>query len=608
MGKYDTKYVGAPYNFIPFADVRQVYADRPPAHNSMDQELISGEIEYEMTAQTPIFTDNGEEFFHRDANGNYSIPGSSIRGLIRNNVQILGYSSFDDDIDDYALMYRDVTDIEGNVKSIYKTATKGVKAGYIKKEGSGYSIYSTNEKGDYYTLSEREDIQKDYYDKRDNNGVFSYPFFKEPDGWKTQNNLEFDFEESEKEEGGKRRKHYIGEPNDNYKPYFEEVSYEINNKKKITKVGAPNAKYSKKGYVISSGYVEEKKAVYILPEVDTKSAKPISEEDLAIFKADYQKKENTLGEEKDFFNLPKDEKLKPVFYLEHDGHTYIGFTPKLRIFYKHRIKDGLPDKQRNKVIDYAKSMFGYSDDEKSYKSRVSFSDAVICEKDQCEQRERTVVLSDPKPSSYMDYLIQTGETTNYNSENFELRGVKQYWLHKKLVAGGGTQEEGTIENEKVLSTLRPLPKNVHFTGKVRFKNLKKDELGLLLWAIRLEKDSWMNLGKAKSYGYGCVSVQIKSAKKINYQKAYDLQSMLELTPFETINVQEAIDTYKKQASEWCEAENIDDEPHIRAFFDMKDSTKIPDEEDIRYMSVDASEYQTRTVPLPSINEVIKKKK
>lgn len=603
MGKYDTKYVGAPYNFIPFADVRQVYADRPPAHNSMDQELISGEIEYEMTAQTPIFTDNGEEFFHRDANGDYSIPGSSIRGLIRNNVQILGYSSFDDDIDDYALMYRDVTDIEGNAKSIYKTATKGVKAGYVKKEGSGYFIYSTNEKGDYYTLSERKDIQKK---------VSSYPFFKGPDGWKTQNNLDFDFDEVEKEEGGKRRKHYIGEPNDNYKPYFEEVSYEVDNKKRITKVGAPNAKYSKKGYVISSGYVEEKKAVYILPQVDIKSAKPISKEDLAIFKADYQKKENTLGEEKDFFNLPEDEKLKPVFYLEHDGHTYIGFTPKLRIQYKHRIKDGLPKKQKNKVIDYAKSMFGYSDGEKSYKSRVSFSDAVICEKDQCEQRERTVVLSDPKTSSYMDYLIQTGKTTNYNSENFELRGVKQYWLHKKLVADGSTLETGAIEkNEKVLSTLRPLPKNVHFTGKVRFKNLKKDELGLLLWAIRLEKDSWMNLGKAKSYGYGCVSVQIKSAKKINYQKAYDLQSMLELTPFETISVQEAIDTYKKQASEWCKAESIEDEPHIRAFFDMKDSTKIPGEEDIRYMSVDAGEYQKRTaahVPLPSIDEVIKKGK
>ena len=56
------------------------------------------------------------------------------------------------------------------------------------------------------------------------------------------------------------------------------------------------------------------------------------------------------------------------------------------------------------------------------------------------------------------------------------------------------------------------------------------------------------------------------------------------------------------------AESIEDEPHIRVFFDMKDSTKIPDEEDIRYMSVDADEYQTRKVPLPSIDEVIKKKK
>ena len=121
----------------------------------------------------------------------------------------------------------------------------------------------------------------------------------------------------------------------------------------------------------------------------------------------------------------------------------------------------------------------------------------------------------------------------------------------------------------------------------------------------------MNLGKAKSYGYGCVSVQIKSAKKINYQKAYDLQSMLELTPLETISVQEAKDTYKKQASEWCKAESIEDEPHIRAFFDMKDSTKIPGEEDIRYMSVDAGEYQKRLTalaPLPSIDDVIKRRK
>ena len=92
MGKNDdtskisstSSYVGAPYNFIPFSEVKSVYADKPPAHNSMESKLISGEIEYEMTAQTPIFTDDGKCHFHKDANGQYSIPGSSIRGLIRN--------------------------------------------------------------------------------------------------------------------------------------------------------------------------------------------------------------------------------------------------------------------------------------------------------------------------------------------------------------------------------------------------------------------------------------------------------------------------------------------------------------------------------------------
>ena len=52
------------------------------------------------------------------------------------------------------------------------------------------------------------------------------------------------------------------------------------------------------------------------------------------------------------------------------------------------------------------------------------------------------------------------------------------------------------------------------------KNLTEEELGLLLWAIRLEKNSQMNIGKAKAYGYGRVSVVIKSAKKIDLQKSY----------------------------------------------------------------------------------------
>ena len=617
MDNDNTKYVGAPYNFVPFADERPVYADRPPAHNSMDQELISGEIEYEMTAQTPIFTDDGNGYFHRDANGNYSIQGSSIRGLIRNNVQILGYSSFDDDIDDYALMYRDVTDTDkksekgteryGNILGISNKAPgipTNEKAGYLVKEGAHYYIYPTcgkkikKEWGEvnYYTVSEK--------DISEQKKKFTYDFFKEGEKWISQAELDQGFYRPDK-------KHCVAvQENEAYVPYYKAASYLVDGTEVIA-IGKPGV-YNQEGVVLSSGKMKEKKAIYVIPKIDKASEKnkiKILEEDIESFKIEFKKKENTLGgeEEKKFFNLPKEGEEKPVFYLEEGFHIYFGFTPRIRIFYKHKVKDGLPSDQKRKVIDYAKAIFGYSsksDDQKqkSYKSRVSFSDAVFYGGEE-EQKEKSVILAEPKPTSYMDYLKQGEKITNYNTDKFELRGVKQYWLHTKEVTCKYDQSK-----QNVMSSIRPLPKGVKFVGKVRFKNLKKDELGLLLWAIQLEKDSWMNIGKAKSFGYGCVSVQIKNAKRINYQKAYDLQSMLELTPFEKINIQETIDAYKKLTSEWCKAESIDEEPHIRTFFAMKDSTKIPNERDVRYMSVDANEYQTRTVALPSVDEVIKKRR
>lgn len=625
MGKNDdtskisstSSYVGAPYNFIPFSEVKSVYADKPPAHNSMESKLISGEIEYEMTAQTPIFTDDGKCHFHKDANGQYSIPGSSIRGLIRNNVQILGCASLNDDIDDYALMYRDVTntDKKSEKGTEQYSAILGIgsgavgiptkeKAGYLVKEGTYYYIYPTclkkikKEWGEvnYYTVSEKEISERAK--------KFSYEFFKKGDKWISQAELDKGFQQV-------KPKHYEAvQENEAYVPYYKKASYSLD-KTEVTAIGESGV-YEKEGVVVSSGKMKEKKAIYIIPEIDRDLIKErieIPKEDIESFKIDFKRRENTLGgkQEKKFFDLPEEGEEKPVFYLQEGFHVYFGFTPRLRIFYKYKIKDGLPDSQRKDVIDYAKAIFGYSNKtyggkQQSYKSRVSFSDAVICGGDNFEQKKTSVILAEPKPTSYLDYLLQNLKKTSYNTDKFQLRGVKQYWLHSKTVLSKDAEEK-----ENVKSDMYPLPKGVKFIGKVRFKNLTEEELGLLLWAIRLEKDSWMNIGKAKSFGYGCVSVRIKSARKINYEKAYNIQSMLDLAPFDEINVEQAIDNYKAIVAGWGEMEKS----HISDFFKMKDSTKIPNEKDIRYMSVDDGEYQKRLnalAPLPSIDDVIKRRK
>ena len=110
-----TGYVGAPYNFIPISEKTYDYEKNQKEkkeHNRLEKELLSGCVTYQIQAKTPILIDGGKKDskgkgigeFYRDANGNYAIPGSSIRGLVRSNAQILSFSEVGEDIDDYNLM------------------------------------------------------------------------------------------------------------------------------------------------------------------------------------------------------------------------------------------------------------------------------------------------------------------------------------------------------------------------------------------------------------------------------------------------------------------------------------------------------------------------
>lgn len=644
-GKNDpTKYVGAPYNFVPFCDKVYQYSDEKlTAHNDMKEELYTGEISYEITAHTPIMVGSGKkqdeaELFYKDAQGRYAIPGSTMRGLIRNNVQILGLSGFGDDIDDYALMYRAVAGgankdeykeilgakpipIDVGGKSVSIGILQNVRAGYIAKENGKYVIYKTKVdtikkeygKMNYYVLSEKKIVQH-YLHSKKNRSEFQYDFFIK-DG---KSIMQHKFENFSAELI-KGKMHYKGKKNQDYKPYYEEVSYTIANKKDVIKVTKPGGA-GNRGYVISTGKMNEKKAIYIIPEIDkTKVPIEIPEKDVHAFQADYNKKKSQLSKkekekktndvtekkqekpindvtiEEKFFALPKDEEIKPVFYIDYNGRLYFGFTPRLRLFYEYTIKDGLKEAHKKEGIDYSKAIFGYSNKNGSYKSKVSFSDAILCTTSEIMGVEK-VILSEPKPSSFNDYLQpEKGNAVTYNNDGFQLRGVKQYWLHqdKEPCLGG---------KDSVATKMKPLPAGAKFRGKVRFQNMTKDELGLLLWSIKLKSGARMNVGKAKAYGYGNISLNVLSAESINMQKAYGVQT-LDLNPFEDIDMEETIQYYKKTISKFLSGREVENLPHIQAFFKMKDINKIPNKDKIRYMNIDAREYQNRRV-LPSIDKTL----
>ncbi|MCI5596732.1 MAG: TIGR03986 family CRISPR-associated RAMP protein [Lachnospiraceae bacterium] len=632
-GKYPSgnkeNYVHAPYNFVPFSK-QVVTRDKSELipHNSVDEQLFTGEIAYDITAKTPIFIDNGKGGFHQNMYGDYSIPGSTMRGLIRNNVQILGLSGMADDIDDYSLMYRNVAaglsknryqDILGSkLKQISKdvkvTILKNVKAGYISNENGKYYIYETvpvnlgSDYGEmnYYPLSEKTII----YDYLDSERNYFYEFFDPKN-----NILQNEFKPRKQREAFVKRPdnnnkiHYKGEKNPKYLPYYKEVSYEVKDLKSVTNVGKPGV-YSKKGYVVSSGFMNEKKVVYVIPEIDrTREPIQISEKDVQSFQIDYNKRKNKLPE-KDrtgFFHLPENGETKPVFFIHYSGKLYFGFTPRLRVFYDHSIKEGLPKTHKEGMIDYAKAMFGYANDQDAYKSKVSFTDAIYSSEDKPAFLPNcSVVLGEPNPTAILQYVQQNptkgkGSIT-YDMEDFQLRGVKQYWIHSKI------KPLDNDVNEKIASPLHPMKENAVFSGKIRFRNLKKEELGLLLWSVTLRPESCMNIGKAKSYGYGAIKLNVKDVNIFDLEAAYKAPSLY-LSPYVKVNdVEEFIHYYKETVKKQIGNKDIEELNSIKEFFVMKDSTNLPVASETDYMTLNEFKDQLRNLtPLPVASKVVSKK-
>ena len=615
------QYVGAPYNFVSQWDVVEKSKEDCIRHDVLDNELISGEITYRMSFETEVMV--GADSFCRNPYGTYAIPGSTVRGLIRSHAQVLGLSSIADDIDDYALMFREVGGKKGNPnKETYgrilgsgqinhqgKTVSvlKNVKAGYIANEGSEYKIYQTKVDKinqslgaiNFYIINERQ-VQRD--SKKE-----LYPFF-----WTNVKCLQHDLRYEFKRIVRGNRIHYVGTENKAYIPYYKDIKYQIQGERNVVYIGEKDSSKGLHGVMIGTGKMNEKKCHYIIPEIDrNKPVLILNQKDVEAFRIDYNHKKNQLkgsiGRDTSFFDLPKKGEVRPVFYIQQNGRTYFGYTPRLRLFYKHNIKDGLISSQKNSNMDYVKALFGYSGKENSYKTRVSFSDALLQEGKLADSRE--VILGEPSASSYNDYLEvqKNGQASTYNRDGFRLRGAKQYWLRNSVIPGSSGK------NHDVGTQFCPMDKGAVFEGKIRFHNLTEAEVGLLLWCIRLNPTSRLQVGKGKPYGYGRARAEIISVKELDVAKAYSSEAF-SLSPFRMVAGQDIeeyankkISLYKKEINgrihELHKGGRIDDLPSIKEFFAMRDASTIVSDDRIRYMSLDKREYQNRE-PLKDVFETL----
>jgi len=131
-----------------------------------------------------------------------------------------------------------------------------------------------------------------------------------------------------------------------------------------------------------------------------------------------------------------------------------------------------------------------------------------------------VCLSAPKPGFYPSYAHQPNTTAEGLVNRFmtcmdadgRLRGWKRYPVRDDVdftpVDNGFKDKQ---ENNDVLQELHPLSPGHRFRTRIRLHNLKREELGALIWALTLGGDAAKRhgLGMGKPFGMGAVSFSIE---------------------------------------------------------------------------------------------------
>ena len=546
----------APYTFIPFTEIKApfAYPDKEELPSSVYSQtegvlteysdgskktvkLHSGWIDYTVEPQTPISIGREDrKNFFQDGRGRFAIPGSTMRGFFRSHAEILSFS-YPEMIDDSRYLYRKIAgncvkvreryqkifDINPGNNSLGGGKPPKAKAGWLYFDKGKWYIQRVKEfpgggGRTYFAIYEDALIRAGCFDKKNQRAMAGKGYDYEPYGiWKDRfGNL----------------------LSGNSKAQV--LSFDLSAKGWV--VLSDNGKGSLRGGLMNSAYMYGKKH-HLIVSLESDGSAPV-EIDPALVE-DYRRdleRTKKVNREADgsqtpfravsrFYMLPGIEEKKIFFYLEEPSRgsssgsaddadenarrgtriTAIGPTQYFRIPYEYPVPEGIPMEKAD-GLDYANAMFGYARNKDAYRSRLSFQNAVctLAPDAAVSVSEDKVVLNSPQGTAFHIYLDQKPDADNrtivsYNDKGFKLRGTKTYWKRSdKLVP------EATGKNMKIYTTLHSLPaKEAVFKGRVYFKNLRADELGLLLMSMRYfdeGKETYM-LGGGKPYGFGKVEIK-----------------------------------------------------------------------------------------------------
>lgn len=513
--------IKAPYNFVPLENK----AFYPSWANHISQDIpfedgVSGSIEYTIEAKTPIFVRNGytdrehpDSTFSKTHDGKFFIPSTSIKGEIRNVLEILSFGKMTQ-VQDARFGIRDLNSqknpvayVEGN---FYLDKMKHVQCGWLYKRLSqdGNEEYIINDCGVPGRIKPEE---------IDNHYGTALAMFGQ--------NLTLNRQCINKNDEEELRSAYY-----KYKNILKISldNQDINNcfcgtfstvQDNYDRLIASFGANGKKGCIVVTGQpskrdpIKKKGKYYEFVFFESEDEEPIDTNVINDFLTIHK---NNYDYEKIWKRYLNEGRRVPVFFSRKNGNNgpidSIGLAYMFRIPTANFIKGAIPiELQSNRRKDLAECIFGTAKESlKQLKGRVNISHAFACDTpNKCGIV--TTVLGSPKPS-YGPLYASSG---TWNDANAQIKGRKRYPVRTTLLPPNKGTDSQTCE-------FIPLDQGTSFKGRITFHNLKECELGALIAALTFNghPECCHSIGEAKPLGYGKVKISIDKLSVISIKDIF----------------------------------------------------------------------------------------
>ena len=510
--------IKAPFNFVPLSE--KVFF--PDWADQISQDIpfsdgLSGTIELKITAESPIFVRNGYnredkeaknadyKSFSKTPDGKYFIPGTSIKGAIRNVLEIMSFGKMSKVADNrYS-----IRDLQLKEYMSYFQNTD-IHCGWMTKNRD---VVTITDNGIPRRISHSlidEKLSTDFCQK-----------FSDKDFLKKDSNRSSLCKY--KLAHGKQLSYRFSDVPLNPKNVVDKrikVKFDINGTEgTIVFTGQPS--FRKAAVKNADGTIRQKASgkfyeFVFLEESGREFTLNCEEENGVYMDFCFVYKDS---EEWKFWKrkLENGERIPVFFSLKDNTLVHFGLSYLYKLPYIKRIKDYLSDEHKKNQLDLSDCIFGTVDKKSSLKGRVQFSNAFCVKGKPCSEMMNPYMGS-PQPTYYPIYLKQNGSDgimqkdnkgilfSTMLKENAELRGWKRYPIQENW------QESFNIPENQDNNTnpFYPMEKGAEFACKLRFFNLKEIELGALLNSVSLNEGYYHSIGFAKPFGYGKISISIEN--------------------------------------------------------------------------------------------------